>query len=367
MMENPMLRLQYYRETGQTQEAEQYEQYLKETGQWQEPRAAIPRPAAAQSDATRALPRERAGASGDWEAATAPGQMKTIGEEVVPALAAHLMNTAQGVPLVRELQSGLASASSKFTDNPMTFAESRQALDELTGEIPSDLRGAQKLIGGGVMAPLATGAASTVRRLAPIAKEVGKELMPRNIQRAGRVISRARKAMPQSSPVRGRITPAGGGSVRPGQTWLGFVKENMGPAMKEHGSHGEAMKALGARWKGRTISAAKEAPATLEGLLGNSMDNVAEARKVATLEERIGLPDVVKATQRYRTGSGRLQQGAPQARFEHFADRMAKRVAEREAGAVEPTLEDLLAASLEHIKQGGTLRQASDVASRVRR
>ena len=58
-----------------------------------------------------------------------------------------------------------------------------------------------------------------------------------------------------------------------------------------------------------------------------------------------------------------------QAQFDYFAERMAQKAAEQAKGAADdvmPTLEDLLAASLDHVKKGGSLRQASDLASKVR-
>lgn len=319
MEENPMERLRYYRETGQAEEAKQYERYLRETGQWKDERS-LP---LARADVISALPRDRANPSGDFQALMAKGQGRVVADEVLPALAAHALNTAQGIPGMRALQSGFGAMGSKFTDSPMSYGEAQATLDEMTGGIPADLRIAEQVMGGSALTPFIGATASGAKRLAPVAKEAGKELIPRNVARAWKVARKARTAMKVPkvpvSPVRGAITPA-----------------------------------------------AEKAPTTLEGLLGNSMENMAEAQRAATLEERLSLPDVVKATQRYRTESGRLQQGAPRARFEHFAEQMEKRAAAREAAA-EPSLEDLLAASLEHIKKGGTLRQASDVAAKVRR
>jgi hypothetical protein len=67
------------------------------------------------------------------------------------------------------------------------------------------------------------------------------------------------------------------------------------------------------------------------------------------------LPDVVKAAERYRTGSGALQQRAPSARFDWFADRMAQQQAAADAAAagVEPDLIGALEQSLKLMKKGG--------------
>lgn len=173
--------------------------------------------------------------------------------------------------------------------------------------------------------------------------------------------------------VGGRALKAAGGALgRLDTKLIGDAAGNVSPRLKLVVRAGQGL---------RTVF--KRTPPKAEGFLANDMGNVAEAarvmdrspispRRAASLEERLAetadrLPDVVKASERYRTESGRLQQGAPQSRFDYFAERMAKRAAEQEAAAAEPTLEDLLGLSLEHIKKGGNMRQMSDVASKLRR
>lgn len=294
---------------------EQVKQYLQSKGyEVGEPEQPVARPAVpgVRPDATMALQRERENPTGDIEALFAPGQGKTLTDEVAPAIAAHLMNTAQGVPGVRAVQAGVGSLASKFTDNPMSYGESLSTLDEMTEGVPSDLRVTQQLIGGGPAMRLGAGMLKAGAKYAPVAGAVVRELpFVRSIDRGVRSGRRVLKSLPK-------------GKAEPVQS-VGKV--------------------------------ADDAPPTLEGLIRNPMDEMAEVQRAATLEQRLAqAAQKAPHKPRHRT----------KAQFDYFADRMAQKAAEREASALEPSLEDLLAASLEHIKKGGTLRQASDAASKAR-
>lgn len=127
---DPMLRLQYYRETGQTGEAQQYEQYLRETGQLRDTH-----------DSAAILRRNARGMANDREAAA----LKEPG--YVSRLVTHVLNTAQGIPGVRAVEAAAGSLGSKFTDNPLTFAQSRGLLDEQTGNIGGKTSAVEKMMG----------------------------------------------------------------------------------------------------------------------------------------------------------------------------------------------------------------------------
>lgn len=108
----------------------------------------------ARSESTRGLSRSRPGASGDWQALTAPGQGKVIADEVLPAMAALALNTAQGIPGMERAQAFTGSMGSKLTDSPMSYQESLQTLRGETEKIPSDLRTTLKAAGSMPLAAL---------------------------------------------------------------------------------------------------------------------------------------------------------------------------------------------------------------------
>jgi len=130
--DDPMLRLQYYRETGQDDEAKSYEQYLRETGQYREPThplSAAPAGPSVRADASAALPRNRQGATGDFQAATAnPGQQLKFGANVALS---HALNAAQAVPGAEAAEAG---AGSLITGKPY-----RESLSGLRGRIQRDV------------------------------------------------------------------------------------------------------------------------------------------------------------------------------------------------------------------------------------
>lgn len=138
--EDPMLRLQYYRETGQSGEAQQYEQYLRETGQWRE--TTNPRQAEYKSGA---LAKRMAGANARDAATLAEEQANAPG--YAQRLVTHVLNAAQGIPGVRAVEAAAGSLGSKFTDNPLSFSEARGLLDEQTGNIGGKTAAVEKMIG----------------------------------------------------------------------------------------------------------------------------------------------------------------------------------------------------------------------------
>lgn len=313
-MENEgMLRLEYLKATGQAQEAKLYEQYLRETGQWEERTPIVTRAPGVAADATRALPRERPNASGDLQALVGGGlgaHGRVLRDDVAPALAAHVLNATQAVPFARNAQAVAGMVGSQFTDHPMGYGESLTALDDATDEIPGDLRAAEQMIGApGAVKPVG----QAVKRIGPVLKAVAKEAVPNRIQKMIRAGKRAAVA-------------------------------------------GEKSKVLPMPAKARIADEAMTLEQRL-GLTPDALGLVDDAAPAATLESRLG--DVV------RNASPVKQRSAPRARFDHFAEQMAKRQAAKaatEAGeAAEPTLEDLLSLSLEHIKKNGTMDQLNRV------
>lgn len=101
------------------------------------------------SESTRALPYDPR-RSGDIEAlASAPAGLKKVAPEALRGAAALTLSAAQGVPGMEALEAGAGALGSKFTDNPMSFRESRDALRAETEKIPREVRGAAQLIAGG--------------------------------------------------------------------------------------------------------------------------------------------------------------------------------------------------------------------------
>lgn len=131
--DDPMLRLRYYRETGQASEAQNYERYLRETGQWKE--------AAPTHDSGFILRRNARGMANDREAAALPEP------GYVSRFVTHALNAAQGIPGVRPIEAAAGALGSKLTDHPMTFAESRGILDAQTGNIGGKTSAFEHLLG----------------------------------------------------------------------------------------------------------------------------------------------------------------------------------------------------------------------------
>lgn len=160
--DDPMLRLRYYKETGQADEAKHYEQYLRETGQYHDtaqgmsdllteqgilngPVAAAPAGPPVRADNLAALARNRPNASGDFQAATRnPGQQARFVGNVA---ASHALNTLQGIPGVEAAEAGIGSMFS-----PMSY---EQSLGALRGRIKRDVGPAAGLEKFAMAAPLA--------------------------------------------------------------------------------------------------------------------------------------------------------------------------------------------------------------------
>lgn len=285
------------------------------------------------ADATRALPSSRENASGDFEA-TAPSVLGTLASPLrhIPGADAVAAAVRAGVrgqsyrqarndihdavdeapkALTVPLQAGGAALSAlALPGSMMAQGASHGALNSALDSDPDrgiGSRAAGATIGGLTEGALgAAGMAAGALRNAPkgALREVAGELMPDKITKAAAkwrslrsaVEPVAAKALP--SPVVGTITP---------QT-EGLIGNGMDNVL-------EAVKARGAP-SPDVVRALRDQP------LYDAFSNEARAVDQATGH---ALPDVVKATQRYRTESGRLQQGAPQARFEWWAERTAKR------------------------------------------
>ncbi len=123
IQEDPTLRLQYYKETGQLDMAAKYEAYLKETGQL-------------------APPQKASGATGTW------------GDEPKPGLAAHVLNIGQGIPGVEALEAGAGALG-----NGISYEESLKRLREITGGIGGKTRAAEHFVGSLATLPFLPGSA----------------------------------------------------------------------------------------------------------------------------------------------------------------------------------------------------------------
>lgn len=119
-------------------------------------------------------------------------------------------------------------------------------------------------------------------------------------------------------------------------------------------------KAVGELQKVGEAAAPKRLPAAPKALdeIGSDLQLVPEAEAAAvipTSSTPTSLPNVVKATERYRTNSGALQRRGTDARFDWFKNQHA---GERLISDLSP--EEQYAFTLEHIRQGGTMKSAGD-------
>lgn len=121
------------------------------------PRESLRLDVRAPSESTRALPYDPS-RPGDLEALrSAPkGALPWLKEGAGPA-AALTLTAAQGIPGMEAFQSAAGALGSQFTDNPMSFRESRDVLRETTSQIPPEVRAVAKLAGGAAVLPLMAG------------------------------------------------------------------------------------------------------------------------------------------------------------------------------------------------------------------
>lgn len=286
--------------------------------------------------------------------------------------ATTVLQGAQVIPGMKAFQAAMGSLGSKFTDNPVSYADAKAGLEEQTERMGTG----RQLLSQAVSAPV----------MAPVAAMRGLSALSPAMQGAAYGGASAALDFNPDESLEGRLLRTGVGAT------AGAVlgKAGSGAAKLAKAPSGTVKKVLKdalvpTKWQraARSFSEATEVPAVVkpqirlnqasapkaEGFIGNSIDNLLDAAKHVdngpmssgapqTLESRIG--DIVQNASPFK------QRSAPKARFEHFAERMAQRQAAEAEQAAEPALEDLLALSLEHIKQGGSLRQASDVASKLK-
>jgi hypothetical protein len=105
-------------------------------------------------ESTMGLPYDP-GRPNDFDAlVSAPAGLKTVAPEAAKGAAALTLSAAQGFPGVRAFEAAAGSLGSKFTDNPMSFRESRDMLDEETNKIPREIRAVAQLAAGGAASRL---------------------------------------------------------------------------------------------------------------------------------------------------------------------------------------------------------------------
>lgn len=118
----------------------------------------------APQESTSALPYDPE-RPGDFEALKSfPAGLKKVAPEAARGAAALTLSAAQGVPGVEAFEAGMGALGSQFTDSPMGFRESRDALRTETSKIPPEIRLASQLAvggGAGAMAAKAPGRVGT--------------------------------------------------------------------------------------------------------------------------------------------------------------------------------------------------------------
>lgn len=312
-MENPQERLQYYKETGQTQQAKLYEQYLRETGQMQDERKPAVRGAAA--DATGALQRERPDASGDFEAA-AP---------ILGGVAS----------LLRDVPGGEAAQSAvRALVRRQSYADARNDIRDAEDEAPALARIPARVAGGAlsalalplspVMQGMAHGAATSALDSDPergmgsrVAGAVGRGVSEGALGAAG-MVARAVKNAPTGA-------------------WRKAAQEIPGVPRAERIVKAFRPKAIEAP----SPVVGEIAPKSLDDIAGN-LELVPETAENA----------VVKAVKKYAPDRHRTK-----AQFDYFAERMGTKAPSAppvrttgglssEANPLDDNLEELLRQSL---------------------
>jgi hypothetical protein len=142
MSDDPLLRLQYLRETGQTAEAQRYEQYLRETNQY---RDAPNHDYHAEFKSGALQKRMQAANARDVQSATEEDNAQP---GYVDRLATHVLNTGQGIPGVEAVEAGAGALGSKLTRHPMSYGQSLAQLRENTGNIGGVVSAGEKMVGG---------------------------------------------------------------------------------------------------------------------------------------------------------------------------------------------------------------------------
>lgn len=144
IQDDPMLRLRYYHETGQTDEAQKYEQYLRETGQYKAPAT----PYTIHDEYKSGQLAKRMGAANEADQADAETEPGYLGR-----LATHALNTGQGMPGMEMLEAGAGAAGSKLTDHPIDYATSLATLRDKTDSIGGGASWLEHVAGGLPMLP----------------------------------------------------------------------------------------------------------------------------------------------------------------------------------------------------------------------
>lgn len=146
-----MLRLRYYRETGQAAEAQKYETYLRETKQWRDDTPVADPGADARAAATKA----RVGGE-TWSQPEQPGFL-------LKALAA-LSSLGTAIPGLEAVQAKAASLATQLTDTPRSYTEALEILRSAQKTVPKPLRIAANIAGAAPLmamlpgGPMASGA-----------------------------------------------------------------------------------------------------------------------------------------------------------------------------------------------------------------
>lgn len=321
----------------------------------EEPTQRQPMTRGVQADATSALPRERLGASGDYEAAE-PVLAKALG---APAA------------LLRDVPGGEAAQSAvRALVRGQSYREARSDIRNAEAAAPAALTIPARIAGGALAAgkipggPMVQGARfGILQGLAQSDPDVG---IKQRIDDAG-------KAGALSAVTAGIANNAGR------IPWGGLAKAVTHPrtaAVKAIG--GVIRDAVGEARAPIAAEAAEALVPSADGLIGNGIDNLVDAsvnvgprglaNRVAPLHL---MPDVIPAATKDAVAEETpdavvqvIKNLAPtrhrtQAQFGYFADQFAKRQAEEAARAAaattEPDLEALLAESLKQVKRGGAL------------
>lgn len=367
-MPDPTARLRYYRETGQTELAQKYEQYLRETGQLSDesalpPNVKVVQPKPIEPD----LPSKVAGSVASV-ARDIPG---------VEAVAAFLRSKVRGQPYAEALSDihGAEDAAPAVVTAPARFAGAGLAsaalpggaalkgaqFGALTGALSSDPNSdmTSRAIGAGAGA--ATGAivgrytGKLAEKLAPTAEKASDAIITRLGGRAA---------------IRPAIRLANG-SVPKAEGFIGNGIDNLADAATEAGPRGAIS---------RVAPLHLEPAVNAEGFIGNAMDNVAEAAsgaEPAPITPRTSrAPVALDVAPETEAPVVPIKDWKPRSRtkaqFQHFAEQFAQHQAEEAAqratseAVSETPLEDLLRLSLGNLRQGGSLRAQADVIRALR-
>lgn len=267
-------------------------------------------------------------------------------------LATTVLEATQVLPGMKSFQAAMGSLGSKFTDTPVSYRDARAGLEEQGQRMHPGLRIAAKAAALPMLIP--AGAATGVKGLVSQGAILGAADQALDVEPGESLESRMLRT------AGGAAVGGLGGGVLSGASKIarlpsGTVPKIAKAVVKELPVGRSVSRAM--RAANRVTTAAKVLPMKPAATIAD--DALTLEQRLGLTPESLGLVDeaaeaAVPAAKPWKPRS------APKARFDYIAERMAKRpavnpTASDATAAAEPTLEELLDLSNQHLKKGGTL------------